>query len=35
MSDHLPLWVELYVDFGNEYLQKKIEAVPQKPNPSG
>lgn len=35
MSDHLPLWVELYVDFGNEYLQKKIEATPQKPNPPG
>jgi len=25
MSDHLPLWVELYVDFGNAYLEKKME----------
>jgi len=24
MSDHLPLWVELYVDFGNAYLEKKM-----------
>ncbi|HNE06245.1 MAG TPA: endonuclease/exonuclease/phosphatase family protein [Anaerolineales bacterium] len=24
MSDHLPLWVELYVDFGEAYLQKKM-----------
>jgi endonuclease/exonuclease/phosphatase family metal-dependent hydrolase len=24
MSDHLPLWVELYVDFGNAYLQRKM-----------
>lgn len=28
MSDHLPLWVELYVDFGEAYLEKKM-AVPQ------
>jgi hypothetical protein len=25
MSDHLPLWVELGVDFGTEYLQKKLK----------
>jgi endonuclease/exonuclease/phosphatase family metal-dependent hydrolase len=25
MSDHLPLWVELYVDFGEAYLQKRME----------
>jgi hypothetical protein len=25
MSDHLPLWVELYVDFGNAYLEEKIK----------
>ena len=25
MSDHLPLWVELYVDFGEAYLEKKME----------
>ena len=25
MSDHLPLWIELKIDFGKEYLQKKIE----------
>jgi endonuclease/exonuclease/phosphatase family metal-dependent hydrolase len=25
MSDHLPLWVELYVDFGDAYLEKKTE----------
>jgi hypothetical protein len=24
MSDHLPLWVEIYVDFGNAYLEKKM-----------
>ena len=24
MSDHLPLWVELYVDFGEAYLEKKM-----------
>lgn len=24
MSDHLPLWVQLYVDFGNAYLEKKM-----------
>jgi hypothetical protein len=27
MSDHLPLWVELFVDFGEAYLEKKM-AVP-------
>jgi len=26
MSDHLPLWVEIFVDFGNQYLSRK--AVP-------
>lgn len=25
MSDHLPLWVELQVDFGTQYLKKKLE----------
>jgi endonuclease/exonuclease/phosphatase family metal-dependent hydrolase len=25
ISDHLPLWVELYVDFGDAYLEKKTE----------
>jgi len=25
MSDHLPLWVELYVDFGNAYLEGKMQ----------
>jgi len=24
MSDHLPLWVEVYVDFGDAYLEKKM-----------
>jgi endonuclease/exonuclease/phosphatase family metal-dependent hydrolase len=24
MSDHLPLWVELYVDFGDAYLERKM-----------
>jgi len=23
MSDHLPMWVELKIDFGKEYLQAK------------
>ena len=26
MSDHLPMWVELRVDFSEEYLQRKLEA---------
>jgi endonuclease/exonuclease/phosphatase family metal-dependent hydrolase len=25
MSDHLPLWVELFVDFGDAYLERKME----------
>jgi endonuclease/exonuclease/phosphatase family metal-dependent hydrolase len=25
MSDHLPLWVELFVDFGNAYLERKMQ----------
>lgn len=25
MSDHLPLWIELKVDFGKEYLEKKLK----------
>jgi hypothetical protein len=25
MSDHLPLWIELQIDFGREYLESKIE----------
>jgi len=25
MSDHLPMWIELKTDFGDEYLNKKIE----------
>lgn len=28
MSDHLPLWVELFVDFGEAYLQKKMAEPP-------
>ena len=28
MSDHLPLWVELQVDFGTEYLKKKLVPPP-------
>jgi len=23
MSDHLPMWVELKIDFSNEYLKRK------------
>ncbi|MDP2984186.1 MAG: endonuclease/exonuclease/phosphatase family protein [Candidatus Latescibacter sp.] len=26
MSDHLPIWVELEVDFGNDYLMRKTKA---------
>ena len=26
MSDHLPLWVELGVDFGSDYLKRKLKA---------
>lgn len=25
MSDHLPMWVELRIDYSNEYLQRKLE----------
>ncbi len=25
MSDHLPMWLELKIDFGKDYLQKRIE----------
>ena len=28
MSDHLPLWVELYVDFGDAYLERKMAIPP-------
>ncbi len=28
MSDHLPLWVEIGVDFGTDYLKRKLEGVP-------
>ena len=27
MSDHLPLWVELKIDFSNQYLEKLKEAI--------
>jgi len=27
MSDHLPLWVEVGVDFGKEYLERKLKTV--------
>lgn len=30
MSDHLPLWVELHVDFGTEYLKAKIDDAAKK-----
>ncbi len=26
MSDHLPMWIELKIDFGKEYLEKKIKS---------
>jgi endonuclease/exonuclease/phosphatase family metal-dependent hydrolase len=26
MSDHLPMWIELRIDFGNEYLQSIVES---------
>jgi len=34
MSDHLPMWIELKIDFGQEYLKKKIksESAPEKVN---
>lgn len=28
MSDHLPLWVELFVDFGDAYLERKMAIPP-------
>ena len=31
LSDHLPLWTEVHVDFGEEYLARKAEPVPKKP----
>ena len=27
MSDHLPMWVELRIDYSNEYLQRRLESV--------
>jgi endonuclease/exonuclease/phosphatase family metal-dependent hydrolase len=27
MSDHLPMWIELKIDFGKEYLEKKTKAT--------
>jgi endonuclease/exonuclease/phosphatase family metal-dependent hydrolase len=36
MSDHLPVWVELEVDFGSEYLERKLAAAvvpPPAPTP--
>jgi endonuclease/exonuclease/phosphatase family metal-dependent hydrolase len=34
MSDHLPLWIELKIDFGKEYLERKVteQTVPTKTN---
>lgn len=32
LSDHLPLWVELFVDFGESYLEKKKAVPPAPPN---
>ncbi len=29
MSDHLPLWVELKIDYTDEYLQHKLDGFPQ------
>ena len=26
MSDHLPMWVELRIDFGREYLDRKLQS---------
>ena len=31
MSDHLPLWVEIFVDFGGPYLEKKTVTPPPAP----
>lgn len=28
MSDHLPLWVEVGVDLGKEYLERKLHTIP-------
>jgi len=25
MSDHLPMWIELKIDFGKQYLERKLE----------
>jgi hypothetical protein len=25
MSDHLPMWIELKIDFGKQYLKRKLE----------
>jgi len=34
MSDHFPLWIELKIDFGKEYLKKKVaeKSAPTKTN---
>lgn len=26
MSDHLPMWLELRIDFGDDYLKKIVES---------
>ena len=33
VSDHLPMWVELKIDFSDEYLRYKLNLTP--PNPQG
>ena len=36
MSDHLPMWLELKIDYTDEYLQRSLASGPKKePSPSG
>jgi hypothetical protein len=32
MSDHLPMWIELDIDFSAQYLQRKIKRRQQPEN---
>ena len=35
MSDHLPVWVQLDVDFGEDYLKRKEAAAAAPATPAG
>jgi hypothetical protein len=35
MSDHLPMWVELHIDFAEEYLEDVESAITLRLGPLG